>query len=92
MTKRILHLPLKKIYFDQIKSGEKLFEYRETTDYWKKRLLNRTYDEVHIKSGYPKANDSDRIIIRPWKGYEVKKIVHPHFDNNQVEVFAIIVN
>ncbi|MCO5014419.1 hypothetical protein M1V57_25250, partial [Escherichia coli] len=32
MKKRILHLPVKKIYFDQIKSGEKPDEYRLVTD------------------------------------------------------------
>lgn len=38
MKKRILHLPVKKIYFDQIKSGKKLDEYRLVTEYWKKGL------------------------------------------------------
>ncbi|EDG5368335.1 ASCH domain-containing protein, partial [Salmonella enterica subsp. enterica serovar Typhimurium] len=47
MKKRILHLPVKKIYFDQIKSGEKPDEYRLVTDYWIKRLEGREYDEVH---------------------------------------------
>ncbi|EAQ5647929.1 ASCH domain-containing protein, partial [Salmonella enterica] len=55
MKKRILHLPVKKIYFDQIKSGEKPDEYRLVTDYWIKRLEGREYDEVHVKCGYPKA-------------------------------------
>ncbi|WP_256715418.1 hypothetical protein [Salmonella enterica] len=48
MKKRILHLPVKKIYFDQIKSGEKPDEYRLVTDYWIKRLEGREYDEVHV--------------------------------------------
>lgn len=47
MKKRILHLPVKKIYFDQIKSGKKLDEYRLVTEYWKKRLEGRDYDEGH---------------------------------------------
>jgi hypothetical protein len=55
MKKRILHLPVKKIYFDQIKSGKKLDEYRLVTEYWKKRLEGRDYDEVHVKCGYPKT-------------------------------------
>lgn len=35
---RRLTLPLKKKWFDMIKSGEKKEEYREITDYWRKRL------------------------------------------------------
>ena len=69
MKKRILHLPVKKIYFDQIKSGKKLDEYRLVTEYWKKRLEGRDYDEVHVKCGYPKAGDVSRIEVRPWRGY-----------------------
>lgn len=43
MDKKTLHLSLKKEWFDMIKSGEKKEEYREMTQYWKKRLT--TIDE-----------------------------------------------
>lgn len=33
-----LYLPLKKKWFDMIKSGEKLAEYREISEYWFKRF------------------------------------------------------
>lgn len=89
MEKRILHLPVKKIYFDQIRSGEKLDEYRLVTDYWKKRLEGRLYDEIHVKCGYPKAGDMSRIEVRPWRGVSRMSITHPHFGTEQVEVFAI---
>ena len=35
---KILHLTLKKKWFDMIASGEKKEEYREVKDYWMKRL------------------------------------------------------
>lgn len=35
---KILHLTLKKKWFDMILSGEKKEEYREFKEYWKKRL------------------------------------------------------
>jgi hypothetical protein len=35
---QILHLTLKKEWFDMISSGEKKEEYREVKDYWMKRL------------------------------------------------------
>ena len=87
-----LHLNLKGEYFNQIKSGEKLCEYREITPYWTKRLQGRFYDNIYIKRGYPKKDDKDNIIIRPWKGYLKRRIQHEHFGDDSVNVYAIIVN
>lgn len=89
---RILHLPVKGVYFFQIKSGIKEFEYRLQTDYWTKRLVDRHYDEIHIKHGYPKSGDLNRIEIRPWRGFEEQVIEHEHFGVYPVSVFAIRVN
>lgn len=36
---RILHLPIKRKWFDMIKAGEKPEEYRKIKDYWARRLL-----------------------------------------------------
>lgn len=87
-----LHLNLKGEYFDQIKSGEKTFEFRERTPYWYKRLENREYDNIYIKRGYPKKDDKENIIIRPWKGYLKVRIQHDHFGPEPVRVYAITVN
>lgn len=92
MNKKILHLNLKKVYFDDIKSGNKKFEYRERKDFWKKKLVNKSYDEIHIKMGYPKSTETDKIIIRPWLGFIEETITHPHFGNVPIDVYSIIVN
>ena len=92
MPERILTLPLKGIYFDQIKSGEKKFEYREATPYWVKRLIGKEYDKIILTRGYPKRDDLERRIERPWKGFECQKITHEHFGNKPTDVFAIVVN
>lgn len=89
---KILHLHVKSEYFDQIKSGEKIYEYREVKEYWKKRLLYREYDEIHIKNGYPKRNDMKNTIRRPWNGFVVKPIIHKEFGEKPVPVFCIKVN
>lgn len=91
VRKRILHLPVKAEY-DQMKDGAKLFEYRLQTDYWRKRLEGRVYDEVHIKLGYPSANDRGRILVRPWRGFESQNIEHKHFGPGEKSVYAIRVN
>lgn len=88
----LLHLNLKGEYFDEIAAGNKPKEYRLYTDYWKKRLINKEYDGILIKKGYPKKDDKSRIIFREWRGYEIEKITHPHFDNKPVKVFGIRVN
>ena len=90
--KRVLHLPVNSIYFYQIKDGTKPDEYRLQTKYWATRLVNRIYDEVHIKLGYPKKDDHDRILVRPWKGFTKQTIIHEHFGLEPVDVFAIKVN
>lgn len=87
-----LHLNLKKEYFEQIKSGEKEFEFREITPYWRKRLTGKTFKRIIIKSGYPKRGDPDRTLIRPWRGFIIKTIKHEHFGNRATKVFAIKVN
>ena len=50
--KDILHLIVVKEVWDRIVSGEKLIEYRERTDYWDKRILNKPYKYVRITNGY----------------------------------------
>jgi hypothetical protein len=87
--KRILHLNLKAEYFNEIKKGNKVYEYRRITPYWRKRLKDREYDEVHVKLGYPKKGDRGRTLKFKWNGYMVTKIKHKHFGQYPVVVFAI---
>lgn len=65
---KILHLTLKKKWFDMIASGEKPYEYREVKPYWTKRLFEskwdddekvwkispKKYDIVRFRNGYTK--------------------------------------
>lgn len=86
-----LHLNLKGEYFDQIKAGTKLFEFREKST-WANRLEGKQFDSILIKRGYPRTGDVERNIRRPWRGFEVQTITHPHFGVDPVEVYAIRVN
>ena len=63
---KILHLTLKKKWFDMIASGEKKEEYREIKPYWTKRLADRDYDAILFRNGYSK--DSPRLLIE-YKGF-----------------------
>lgn len=84
-----LVIPLNGEYFDAIQSGEKTEEYRLCTDYWKKRLVGRHYDEIIFTRGYPKRCDESRRMYFKYGGYRLKTITHKHFGSEPVEVFAI---
>jgi len=89
----VLVLNVKKIYFDQVKSGEKTEEFRLCTDYWKKRLEGRSpekvYSTISYRLGYPKSTDNEKILTFPYTGWEKKKILHPHFGKKPAWVYAI---
>lgn len=68
-----LYLPLKKEWYKMIESGEKREEYRETSNYWKSRLMQyslrygvRDYvfkplDDVRFSYGYTKKTITFKI-------------------------------
>ena len=60
---KILHLTLKKKWFDMIASGEKKEEYREMKPYWQARLVKdgywfsqavKDFDVIRFRLGYAK--------------------------------------
>ena len=89
---RRLTLAVKTEYFNQIKSGEKEFEYRLYNDFWKARIFDKAFEEIVITLGFPKRGDPDRTLYRPYKGYKVIEITHKEFGDKPVKVFAIKVN
>lgn len=49
---KILHLTLKKQWFEMVAANIKKEEYREIKPYWNKRLSHKKYDAVLFKNGY----------------------------------------
>ena len=66
--KKILHLNLYRKYFDAIANGTKVFEYRQKTDYWKKRIEGREYDIIKFRNGY--AKDAPTMLVE-YNGYDI---------------------
>ena|SRR3989344_3803126 len=60
MKQKILHLTLKKKWFDLIISGKKKVENREVKPYWTKRF-KKQYDVIKFVNGYGK--DKPFMII-----------------------------
>jgi len=88
---KVLTLRLKRKYWDQIASGEKTVEFRLATDYWRKRLVGRHYDEIHIWCGYPPKSETTKLLRRKWQMVAKETIVHEEFGLEPVEVFCISV-
>lgn len=84
-------LPVKRIYFDKIRSGEKTHEFRLVSDFWRRRLVRRSYRNVVLTLGYPKAGGVEGVtrLTRKWRGYVLATILHEHFGPAPVTVFAI---
>lgn len=61
---RVLHLTLKRQWFDMIASGVKKEEYREIKPYWVKRLAGQHYDSVQFRNGY--SATAPTMILRIW--------------------------
>lgn len=86
---RVLRLNLKREYWEQIRDGVKVVEFRLQTPYWRKRLIGVEYEEVHLLLGYPRRGDESRIIRKRWNGVTEDRIIHNHFGAAPVDVFAI---
>jgi len=63
---KILHLTLKKKWFDLIASGQKTEEFRQDKPYWAARLLDNNntpkhFDEIYFRNGYSKDSPFMRV-------------------------------
>ena len=67
-NRKVLHLNLFRKYFDEIAEGIKTIEYRDKTDYWKRRIENREYDVIKFRNGY--AKNAPTMLVE-YKGYSV---------------------
>ena len=78
-----LYLIVYKDIMERIFKGDKVVEYRECTDYWKKRIVDTPYRRLRITNGY--GNDTRPYVLLRYKGYEV-------VDYNGKPHFAIPIN
>ena len=80
IAKDTLYLIVVKEVWDKIVLGDKRIEYRERTDYWDKRILNKQYKYMRITNGY--GNDT-----RPYRLYQYTGATRVMKDG--VQCFAI---
>jgi hypothetical protein len=70
---KVLHLTLKKKWFDMIASGEKKEEYREVKDYWINRLLWGSF--------MLDAPISGNVLVRKYEWHKPKDFTIIEFKN-----------
>jgi len=65
-VRRVLHLTLKRQWFDMIASGKKREEYREMKPYWHKRLMcaKQKFDAIHFRNGYSRGARAMTVELR----------------------------
>ena len=51
---KVLHLVLKRKYFERIYEGTKKTEYRDFSKYWQKRIEGKHYTHIKFQLGYTK--------------------------------------
>jgi len=88
-SRRILTLRLKGRYWHEVASGEKTVEFRLATEYWRKRLVGKHYEEIHLWLGYPSKSDTSKLLRRRWRLIAKETIQHDEFGPDPVEVFCI---
>lgn len=85
----ILHLKWE--YWEAIRDGRKLEEYRERTPYWEKRLRGKVFSEIILHWAYPERGDETWTLHRKWNGLRETDIDTPVY-GGLVPVFAIDVS
>ena len=81
---KVLHIHVKKEYWNQARQKIKDEEYRLIKPYWFKRLYRKDYDFIYYWLGY----SSIKRIFR-WDRYDIKEITHKEFGDKPVKVYAI---
>lgn len=61
---RILHLTLKKVWFELIRDGIKIEEYREIKPYWTRRLDGKEFDFVVFRNGYGRDVPTIKVELK----------------------------
>jgi len=85
--KRVLHLTLKKKWFDMILSGEKTEEYREIKPYWVTRLCDR-----HTGAMGGDMMDSHKVVAYTFKEYDIVRFTNGYGDAPYFEIECLSIS
>lgn len=81
--------------FDEIHMGAKIQEYRPYNNFWKRRLIGKSFTHVAIICGQNRGGKVQRTMVFQWCDYEIKTVRQGRGNAGQgggdgtVEVFAV---
>ena len=84
MRKKILHLVLKRKYWERIYNKTKLVEYRDFTSYWKKRIQGKNYTHILFQLAYSKNPPTMLVKIHDLNVIEYKDDLAYAFDLGEI--------
>ena len=84
MTKRVLHLVLKRKYFERIHNGIKTTEYRDFSKYWQKRIEGKHYTHIKFQLGYTKNPPTMLVEVKDRNVVEYKDDLAYAFDLGKI--------
>ena len=82
--KKILHLVLKRKYFERIYNRTKLTEYRDFTRYWQKRLEGKHFTHIKFQLAYSKNPPTMLVEITDRNVVNYKDDLAYAFDLGQI--------
>ena len=80
----ILHLVLKRKYFERIYNGTKTTEYRDFSKYWQKRIQGKDYTHIRFQLGYTKNPPTMLVEIHDRNVVEYKDDLAYAFDLGKI--------
>ena len=80
----ILHLVLKRKYFERIYKGTKTTEYRDFSKYWQKRIQGKDYTHIRFQLGYTKNPPTMLVEIHDRNVVEYKDDLAYAFDLGKI--------
>ena len=80
MRKKILHLVLKRKYWERIYKGTKTTEYRDFTRYWQNRLEGKHFTHIKFQLAYSKNPPTMIVEITDRYITEYKNVKSYAFD------------
>ena len=83
MTK-VLHLVLRRKYFERIYNGTKTTEYRDFSKYWQKRIEGKDYTHIKFQLGYTKNPPTMLVEIHDRNVVEYKDDLAYAFDLGKI--------
>lgn len=97
MSKRILHLSLKKPQFEVTISGEKKSEFRKPSKWILSRIIGKEYDFIKFTNGYGNHRPSFLCEFKGWRYAESNNHKYSNglvvnTDNSYIEILLGIIS